>query len=464
MPIIRKQDGQLDASPYAPLRLTNNPFLQDPIIRPRSKDPRANGAIFADGCRREVISRFEKLLIKDFDNRARLSLLWSDGDKESGRGTGKTALLRHFQHRINRDWGQTEFGTFNAAVIYVAFPDQVDRLYSEQLAWSALVDASESGLIRAAAASIRIPVVEKRWPDAGKKIVVDVEQYEKEGKDWYGLLLSNDYLSQYGVDGDELGRNIIEDLVDVDVDEPVAEALSCDGLIDYLRTLRRDGQVRPYWLSRDTKGLGVAKHLFFDQLVRFLDKTGFPGAYLFVDDIENLTDQMSNKQSIEFAKELGLACLRPGRAAGDLRYFTAVLTTHQQAATKLARGWSEAGLQAVARLDPTAETSIRVPLPTEDGALEMMAAYIEKHRNDGPPVDRLHPFSEQAARNLVSGVQPPLHPRTFLQKAHFAVKQAADEKAERIDVDDIKRLFETTGTKSTSPTAATTEIADLPDY
>lgn len=105
MPIIRKQDSELEVSPYAPLRLTNNPFLQDAILRPRSKDPRANGEIFADGCRREVISRFEKLLITDFDNRARLSLLWSDGDKESGRGTGKTALLRHFQHRINRDWG-----------------------------------------------------------------------------------------------------------------------------------------------------------------------------------------------------------------------------------------------------------------------------------------------------------------------------------------------------------------------
>ena len=30
MPIIRKQDGELEASPYSQLRLTNNPFLQDP--------------------------------------------------------------------------------------------------------------------------------------------------------------------------------------------------------------------------------------------------------------------------------------------------------------------------------------------------------------------------------------------------------------------------------------------------
>jgi len=184
MPIIRRQDGQQADSPYARLRLRNNPFLADPIIRPRARDPRANGEIFADGCRREVITRFENLLIKDFDNRARLTLLWSDGDKESGRGTGKTALLRHFQHRINRDWGQSEFGAFNAAVIYVAFPDQVDRLYSEQLAWAALIDAYESGLIRHAAASLRAQVLEKRWPAEAAKVLAEIERYEQERKDW----------------------------------------------------------------------------------------------------------------------------------------------------------------------------------------------------------------------------------------------------------------------------------------
>ena len=51
-----------------------------------------------------------------------------------------------------------------------------------------------------------------------------------------------------------------------------------------------------------------------------------------------------------------------------------------------------------------------------------------------------------------------------LQMAHFVVKQAADEKAERIDVEDIERMFEAAGTKSTSPTTATAEIEEFPDY
>ncbi len=465
MPLIRKQEHLEVEGPYARLRLTNNPFPADPIIRPRSPDPRVNGSIFADGCRREVITRFEQMLIRprDFTNRARLALLWSDGDKESGRGTGKTALLRHFQHRINRDWGQTEFGSFNAAVIYLAFPDQIDRLYSEQLAWAALLDAEESGLIRAAAASLRMNEVERRWPAAAKILAERVEQSEAAGTDGVSVLYDEDCLAQCELTTNQLAEAVVERLVDVDVEEDVAAAFAMNTLEDYLRSFRRDGKVRPYWVPRDTKGLNAARDIFLDQLVKFLDETGFAGAYLFIDDIENLTDQMANKEAIEFAKELCLAFLRPGRAAGDRSYFSAVLTTHQQAATKLARGWSEAGLQGVARLDPGADTSVRVPLPTEDGALEMMAEYIQEFRSAGPAVDRLHPFTEAAARKLVSGVKPALHPRTFLLKAHLVVKAAADDGAEVIDVGAIDRIFNESGAHSTAAETAV-GVVEHEDY
>ena len=72
--------------------------------------------------------------------------------------------------------------------------------------------------------------------------------------------------------------------------------------------------MRPYYVQRETKGLTHAKEILFNDLVRFLTEAGFAGAYLFIDDIENLTDQMANKETIEFAKELVLCLVRPGRA------------------------------------------------------------------------------------------------------------------------------------------------------
>ena len=455
MPLPIKSGISPVANHYEALALTNNPFPGDPIIRPGSKDRRTNGAIFADGCRKEVISRFEKLLLRgtDFENRARMALLWSEGDKETGRGTGKTALLRHFQHRINRDWGATEFKQFSAAVIYVCFPDQADRLYSEQLAWAALLDAEESGLIRAASAMLRLAEIQKHWPKKSDALLTEIKRAEAEGRDSVDVLFDDQVLAATGFVVEEVVSAVVERLTDAEVKSAVGEALAVADLKGHLRSFRKDGEVRPYYVQRETKGLTHAKDMLFNDLVRFLKEAGFAGAYLFIDDIENLTDQMANKETIEFAKELALCLVRPGRASGDTRFFSGVVTTHQQAATKLARGWGEAGLQGVARMDATADTSVKVPLPSEDGALEMLAEYIKEHRLPGKDgLQWLHPFTEAAARKLVSGVKPALHPRTFLQKAHFAVRQAADDGLKSIDVADIEKLFTNIGIDATAST------------
>lgn len=455
MPLPKKSGILTSANHYEALALTNNPFPSDPVIRPGASDRRTNGAIFADGCRMEVISRFEKLLLRgtDFENRARMALLWSEGDKESGRGTGKTALLRHFQHRINQDWGATEFKQFSAAVIYVCFPDQVDRLFSEQLGWSALLDAEESGLIRAASAMLRLAEIQKRWPKQSDALDQEMKRAEAEGHDSVDVLFDDKVLEATGLVVEDVHSAVVERLTDAEVKAGVAEALAAANLRGHLRSFRRDGEVRPYYIQRDTKGLTHAKDILFNDLVLFLREAGFADAYLFIDDIENLTDQMTNKETIEFTKELALCLVRPGRASGDTRFFSGVVTTHQQAATKLAKGWGEAGLQPVARLDPTADTSIKVPLPSEDGALEMLAEYIINHRLPGKDdLDRLHPFTEAAARKLVTGVKPGLHPRTFLQKAHFAVRQAADDGLRSIEVAHIKKLLTNIGVEATAST------------
>src|SRR5438132_1175079 len=240
---------------YEGLALTNNPFPGDPVIRPRSKDPRTNGAIFADGCRKEVISRFEKLLLRgaDFENRARMALLWSEGDKETGRGTGKTALLRHFQHRVNRDWGATEFKQFNAAVIYVCFPDQIDRLFSEQLAWAALLEAEESGLIRAGCAMLRLAEIQKRWPNKSDTLLKEMKRAETEGRDSVDVLFDDKVFAGAGLVVDDVLSAVIEHLTDAEVKTAVAEALAAADLTGHLRSFRKDGEVRPYYVQRETK-------------------------------------------------------------------------------------------------------------------------------------------------------------------------------------------------------------------
>ena len=116
-------------SMYKPLGLTDLPFSPNPVLNPYSIDPRLNGTIYAEEPVREAIDKFERLLIRpsDFNNRVKVASIWAPGDVRSGRGMGKTALLRFFRQRINSDWGYTEFdGNFSAVAIYVSFQQSVD--------------------------------------------------------------------------------------------------------------------------------------------------------------------------------------------------------------------------------------------------------------------------------------------------------------------------------------------------
>lgn len=94
---------------------------------------------------------------------------------------------------------------------------------------------------------------------------------------------------------------------------------------------------KPLYIPRDTKLLDYSRQLLFNDVVNYFRTAGFGGGYLFIDDIENLVDQMSRSERIEFAKEFGLCTVRPGYANTAYNFFSCVLTTHQQASVSLSR-------------------------------------------------------------------------------------------------------------------------------
>jgi hypothetical protein len=187
-------------SKYELLGLDDMPFPSDGFVDPYSSDPRTNGSIYAVSTAQSAITKFESLLIRpdDFPNRVRLAYLWSKGDSQSGRGVGKTALLRYFRQRINCDWGQTEFkDKFSAVVVYVGFRSQVDRRYMEQLALSALVDVCKNGVLDASRAALRLNAIPEDKVDA---ILAD----ETEGTSGADNLLNEQVLEKHGLDSDAI--------------------------------------------------------------------------------------------------------------------------------------------------------------------------------------------------------------------------------------------------------------------
>ena len=353
LPIRRPQQT---SSPYAALGLSDLPFPVTAVVDPYNTDPRRNGAIYAEEPVRSSIEKFEQLLIRpnDFQNRVRLAYLWSRGDQETGRGMGKTALLRYFRQRINQDWGQTEFNSqFSALVVYVSFTTQVDRRYMEQLALSALVDICRSRVLESSRASLRL---EQLTPEIAQQVVTNPD-----GSQDYANLLEDEILDANGVDPVLLNQQIAVRLVEDGVHGPSATALATGNFQDYLESFRKDHSLEPLYVPRDTKILDFSRGLLFNDIVLYLRAAGFQGGYLFIDDIENLVDQMARRHRLEFAKEFALCTVRPGYANTKHNFFSCVLTTHQQASVGLSAAWGEAGLAGIARLDPKRPQLGRAP-------------------------------------------------------------------------------------------------------
>ena len=426
-------------SPYERLGFTDLPFPSLAVLDPYSNDPRRNGSIYAQAPVMAAIKQFESLLIRsnDFPNRARIASLWSAGDSVSGRGMGKTALLRFFQRRINVDWGVTEFqGRFFAVVIYVAFPDQVERRWMEQLAWSALVDVCRGRVLDVARASLRRQLLTEEQVAA--VVTLDDET------DW-SRLLNDDILERHDILPGQLDDQIEVRLSACGVEQPVAGVLSDGTFPEHLRSLRKDGNLMPYYVPRDTKGLDYSRTLLFNDLVRYLRCAGFAGGYLFVDDIENLTDQMGRRDRTEFVKEFGLCAVRPGYANTEHEFFSCVLTTHQQSVLGIAQAWSEAGLSAVAPMNPGAPTSIELPLPNADQASAIITAHLDHYRINPEDVGQINPFTESGLQALIAKSQ---HPRELLTNAAHVMMQVVLGEANDIDASMVEQVFSGTVTAS----------------
>ena len=423
-------------SKYELLGLRDMPFPSDGFVDPYSTDPRTNGSIYAVSTAQSAITKFEDLLIRpsDFPNRVRLAYLWSKGDSESGRGVGKTALLRYFRHRINSDWGLSEFnGQFSAVVIYVGFRSQVDRRHMEQLAASALVDVCKNEVLDASRAALRRDAIPQ---DEVASILAD----ETKGIAGADNLLDDQVLQKYGVDSAVIDEKVASTLISAGIEVRVAQALANGGFEDYLRSMRKDGALEPLYVPHQTRVLDYSRTLLFDDIVRYLRAAGFGGGYLFIDDIENLVDQMARRERIEFAKEFGLCTVRPGYANTEYRFFSNVLTTHQQASVRLSQAWGEAGLAAIGRLDPSSPNSVELPFPDKEQAEGIIVAHLDYFRINQNENGSIKPFTQDGVDVLLAG--PTVHPRATLSNAAKVVQYAADKNYTMIDAECVKAAGE----------------------
>jgi len=427
--VIIREEVPPSENPYSKFKLKDNPFPVDAILTPQSPDPRNNGTIFASTIRKEVIEAFEDKLIgkNSFDNRYRLGYLWAEGGMEYGRGVGKTALLKYFQRKINADWGASYFGHRTpVCALYVA-PPQVKDKPLEYVCLLALRNLQEIGVLESVVLTLRWRVIQRGG--AGGNTVSINDAIAKEGD--HSLLLNDDWLTQNGIDLDHLNEAVVGEMSTKGVSVEFARAAATRDIVTYLKALRRDGQITIPHPPRDTLLISMLKDLFFNQGIRLLESGGYSGAYLFVDDIENIVDQPTRKYREIFAKDLGYIQFRMDYDAGIKRFLTIVLTTHDNAANKLSEAWNLAGLAASLPMSIDAPNSIKVTPPTAEEMDEIFKVHLSYYRLEGALCSPLFPFKHEAVHRLAEVSR--YHPRRTLAGANRII-EADKNKTEVIEI------------------------------
>ncbi|MDI6765017.1 MAG: hypothetical protein QME83_18600 [Thermodesulfobacteriota bacterium] len=249
------------------------------------------------------------------------------------------------------------------------------------------------------------------------------------------MYIDDKWLTAKGVDLDLLNDGVVGELSAKGVDPNFARAVTCRDIISYLKSFRRDGQISIPHPPRDTVLISMLKDLFFNQTIRVLEAGGFAGAYLFVDDIENIVDQPSRKYREIFAKELAYIQFRMDYDAGIKRFLTIVLTTHDNAAYKLSEAWNLAGLATSLPMSPDSPNSIKVTPPTLEEMKEIFKAHLTYYRLEGVICDPLFPFQAEAIRRVAE--ESNFHPRKTLARANRIIEAARS----KIQVEEITPEF-----------------------
>ena len=255
-----------------------------------------------------------------------------------------------------------------------------------------------------------------------------------------GLLLNDLVLQRHQVDSEAIDEQVVSILISAGVEIPVARVLAQGTFEEYLRSMRKDRSLEPLYVPRDTKILDYSRTLLFNDIVNYLRAAGYGGGYLFIDDIENLVDQMTRRERIEFAKNFGLCTVRPGYANTAYRFFSNVLTTHQQASAALATAWGEAGLAAIGRLDPGSPNSVELPFPSKEQAQGIIVAHLDYFRIDAQDKGTIKPFTQDGIDSLLAGQT--VHPRATLSTSAKVVQYAADKNIAVIDGECVKAAGE----------------------
>lgn len=426
---------------YKFLGFTQNPFPNEPAVKPYSADYRVNGSIFLEKIREREIKDFKDHIV----NAPNKIGLLMDYAAYKGRGIGKTAFLNHMKNSINSDLGNDiSNGDSVLYAVYVSpSADKKNRTLSD-VAHSIFTAMHMEGLFLTVFCRLR-----------ALSGLLDNAIDESINESNYENTIANDeWLKEHGVDVQEVNSFVLKELVDAGIIEDVPRLFGGD--YHSYKALLEDNKNDFFWKKQGLDFL-------FNKVEKLLKSALFTNCIILLDEAEKMIQYQNSNERRALCDNLRYYFIDGSCSNAIDGFFKIVLTIHPNSQELLMPHWAAAGLDRFCSLggDTSSENSIFFKPMSNDSMMvsELAEIYLQKSRID-PTDTTINPFNQEAIDYAME--KSDRIPGRFLKMLYLMIEKAVQNQWDSIDKEKVDVAWQENN-KNYSAASNTIDDSPLPE-
>jgi hypothetical protein len=410
---------------YEFANLKDNPFPVQPMVEIHSSDPRINGNIYEFEIRKpehnKIVENFLKVS-KTSPNHLRLGYLIDTS--YIGRGNGKSAFLIKLNEQVNNEYCLDISENVNKCFSAYVSPPPGGRCKTYPLLVDSMFKAIlDSDIIESTLATLRLSALEKKYPDIYKNLLGNDSEIIVHN------LNTPEWFKENEIEVNLINKNVCEmELINsLPSHFPLLKHRG-----SFLQKLITKEDFKEYY-TQNIRKPAEKLQFFFDDLVCFFEAADFNGAYLLIDNFENIPDFQSARQRKDFALELRNSIFDGFFRNSRQGFYSMILVLHAGVESLISDSWSESGLDNRSPIMPGTDSKHIIPFEKlgKEHAVLLIRKYLEAYRIKNDDIDPLAPFTDSAIEYI--GQASEFNASRMLKTAYELIEIAASNKTKCID-------------------------------
>lgn len=401
---------------YEYLGFTQNPFPNEPAVKPYSADYRVNGSIFLEKIRKQEIKDFRDHIV----NAPNKIGLLMDYAAYKGRGIGKTAFLNHMKNYINSDLGNDiSNGDSVLYAVYVSpSADKKNRTLSD-VAHSIFTAMHKEGLFLTVFCRLR----------ALSGLMDDVIDNTVNESNYEDTIANDDWLKKHEVDVQKVNSFVMNELVNAGIADDTPYLFG--GSYPSFKTLLEDDKNDFFWKKQGLDFL-------FNKVEKLLKAALFTNCIILLDEAEKMIQYQNFNERRALCDNLRYYFIDGSCSNAMDGFFKIVLTIHPNSQELLMPHWAAAGLDRFCSLggDTSSENTIFFKPMSNDSMMisELAEIYLQKSRID-PNDSTINPFNQEAIDYAME--KSDRIPGRFLKMLYLMIEKAVQNQWQSIDKEKV---------------------------